>query len=265
MEIDGQISLVTGAARGIGSGIAVALARAGSDVAIADRLGEADGVAAAERVAEEVRSHGRRALLVDCDVSNEAQCQALVKQTIDDLGGLDIVVCNAGIAGIGKLEETSAEQWERVLAVNATGTFLTCRAALPHLLAQQRGSIVNIASVLGLRGVAGRISYTASKFAVVGLTQALAAEVAQRGVRVNCICPSSVRSGMTVGELMDVTGLTDSAEADTLWTKVAKKRLPLGRSVEPDDIGRAVIWLCEADMVTGVSLPVTGGDGFGVE
>ena len=216
----------------------------------------------AEEVAEDLRGIGRRVLPIDCDVSDEAQCNAMVAQTVEGLGGIDVVVCNAGIAGIGKLEETSAEQWERVMSVNATGTFLTCRAALPHLLAQQRGSIVNIASVLGLRGGAGRISYTASKFAVVGLTQSLAAEVAGRGVRVNCICPSSVRSGMTVGELMDVTGVTEPAEADALWTQVAEKRLPLGRSVEPDDIGRAVVWLCESDMVTGVSLPVTGGDGL---
>ena len=253
---------MTGAARGIGRGVAEVLADAGADVAIAARLTEPEVAAEAEAAVAGLRAKGRRAVAIDCDVSDEAQCGAMVERTLEELGGLDIVVCNAGIAGIGKLEDTTAEQWERVLAVNATGTFLTCRAALPHLLEQQRGSIVNIASVVGLRGGAGRISYAASKFAVVGLTQALAAEVAARGVRVNCVCPSSVRSGMTVGELMDVTGVTEAAEADALWTQVAEKRLPLGRSVEPEDIGRAVVWLCESDMVTGVALPVTGGDGL---
>ena len=253
---------MTGAARGIGRGVAEVLADAGADVAIADRLADPEVAKEAETVVAGLRAKGRRAMAIDCDVSNEAQCGAMVARTLEELGGLDILVCTAGIAGIGKLEETHADQWERVLGVNATGTFLTCRAALPHLLGQQRGSIVNIASVLGLRGGAGRISYAASKFAVVGLTQALAAEVADRGVRVNCVCPSSVRSGMTVGELMDVTGVTEPAKADALWTQVAEKRLPLGRSVEPDDIGRAVVWLCEADMVTGVALPVTGGDGL---
>jgi meso-butanediol dehydrogenase/(S,S)-butanediol dehydrogenase/diacetyl reductase len=262
VDLNGRVALVTGAARGIGSGIARELARAGADVAIADIGGDAEVAAAAAAVADEVRGFGRQALTVECDVSDESQCVAMVEQTVDGLGGVDVVVCNAGIAGIGKLEETSAAQWERVLAVNATGTFLTCSAALPHLLEQGRGSIVNIASVLGLRGGSGRISYAASKFAVVGLTQALAGEVAARGVRVNCICPSSVRSVMTVGELMDVTGMTEADQADALWSQVAAKRLPLGRSVEPEDIGRAVVWLCESDMVTGVSLPVTGGDGL---
>jgi NAD(P)-dependent dehydrogenase (short-subunit alcohol dehydrogenase family) len=121
---------------------------------------------------------------------------------------------------------------------------------------------VNIASVLGLQAAGGRASYSASKFAVVGLTQALAAEVGRQGIRVNCICPSSVRSAMTLDELSEVTGVHDPEKADALWTKVAAKRLPLGRSVEPEDIGRAVVWLCEGDVVTGVSLPVTGGEGL---
>jgi meso-butanediol dehydrogenase/(S,S)-butanediol dehydrogenase/diacetyl reductase len=260
VELPGTVAIVTGAARGIGSGIALALARAGSDVAIADRLADPQVAKEADETAAAVRAQGRRALLVDCDVSREVACEAMVGETLAELGGLDVVVCNAGIAGIGKVEDTSTELWERVLAVNTTGTFLSCRAALPHLLAQGRGSIVNIASITGLRGGGGRASYTTSKFAVVGFTQALSAEVAGRGVRVNCVCPSSVRSQMTVGELMDVTGIADVGEADAMWSKVAAKRLPLGRSVEPDDIGRAVVWLCQADMVTGISLPVTGGE-----
>ncbi|MEZ4217323.1 MAG: SDR family NAD(P)-dependent oxidoreductase [Myxococcota bacterium] len=263
MDLRGKIAVVTGAARGIGRGIAVAIARAGCDVAVADLLSADAALAAgAEETARDVAEHGRRALLVDCDVASEAACDALVARALDELGGLHVVVANAGIAGVGDVASTPLAQWERVLRVNATGVFLTCRAALPHLAAQGEGAIVNVASVLGLRASADRVAYSASKFAVVGLTQALAAELAPRGVRVNCICPSSVRSGMTIDELKAHTGVEDDAHADALWTKVAAKRLPFGRSVEPDDIGRAAVWLCESDMVSGVALPVTGGDGL---
>ena len=262
MELQGKVAVVTGAARGIGRGIANELARAGCDVAIADLLSQPSLRSEAEITSKEVEAHGRRALLVDCDVADEATCEAMISQTLSSLGDLHIVVPNAGIAGIGTVENTPLELWERVMRVNATGAFLTCRAALPHLLEHGVGSIVNIASTLGLRASPDRVSYSASKFAVVGLTQALASEVAERGIRVNCICPSSVRSGMTLDELQAVTGVEDAAKADSLWTKVAAGRLPLGRSVEPEDIGRAVVWLCESDMVSGIALPVTGGEGL---
>ncbi|MEE3329966.1 MAG: SDR family NAD(P)-dependent oxidoreductase [Myxococcota bacterium] len=261
MQLSGRVALVTGAARGIGRGVAGALARAGADVAIADLLSNPEVAKDAELAAQEVSEAGQKVALIDCDISNEASCDAMVAETIERLGDLAVVVPNAGIAGIGTVQETSAEQWQRVLSVNATGTFLTCRAVLPRLVSQGEGSIVNIASTLGLKAVAGRASYVASKFAVVGLTKALAAEVASSGVRVNCVCPSSVRSQMTLDELMDITGIEDVGKADSVWTDAAAKRLPLGRSVEPDDIGRAVVWLCEADMVTGIAIPVTGGEG----
>ena len=262
MELEGKVAIVTGGARGIGRGIATELARAGCDIAIGDLLGLDEIAADAKETVARIESHGRRGLAVACDVTQEADCDGLVATAIEELGGLHVVVCNAGVMGISPVAEMATDDWERVLRVNATGTFLTCRAALPHLTAQGSGSIVNIASIAGLRAGGGRSQYTASKFAAVGFTQSLAAEVAKDGVRVNCICPSSVRSMMTVGELADVVGLDDLGEADEMWTKVARKRLPLGRSVEPEDIGQAVVYLCQADMVVGVALPVTGGEGM---
>jgi len=211
---------------------------------------------------EAIRALGRRAEGFACDVTRYADCEALVASTLRAFGRLDIVVCNAGVLGKGPVLEMAPEEWARVLAVNATGTFHTCRAALPHLVAQGRGSIVNVASTTGLRASGGRAHYSASKFAVVGLTQALAAEVAEQGVRVNAVCPAGVRSGMTLGELGEVMGIEDPSKADALWTKVAAKRLPLGRSVEPEDIGRAVVYLCTATAVTGIALPVSGGEGI---
>jgi meso-butanediol dehydrogenase/(S,S)-butanediol dehydrogenase/diacetyl reductase len=262
MELKGKIALVTGAARGIGRGIATELARAGCDVVIGDLLHISEIAAAAKQTLSEIEKFGRRALAVQCDVSQQADCERLVESAVEQLGGLHVVVSNAGVMNIAPVMETQPEDWERVLRINATGTFLICRAALPHLTSQGQGSIVNIASITGLHGSGGRASYSSSKFAIVGFTESLAAEVAKDGVRVNCICPSSVRSQMTVGELADVVGLDDISEADRMWTKVAEKRLPLGRSVEPEDIGQAVVFLSRADMITAVSLPVTGGEGL---
>ena len=262
MELEGRVALVTGGARGIGQGIAAELAAAGANVVIGDLTDRPELEAGAAETVAQVETHGRKALAVRCDVTVEADCDALVAAALDALGRLDIVVCNAGVMGISAVAETTLEEWERVFRVNATGTFLTCRAALPCLTGQGEGAIVNIASVTGLRGSGGRAQYSASKFAVVGFTQALAAEVAKDGVRVNCVCPSSVRSAMTVGELADVVGMDDMGAADEMWTRVAAGRLPLGRSVEPADIGRAVVYLCREDMVTGVALPVTGGEGL---
>jgi NAD(P)-dependent dehydrogenase (short-subunit alcohol dehydrogenase family) len=199
---------------------------------------------------------------LECDVSIEEDCETLILNTVDILGGLDILVCNAGIMQIGGVSDITSEQWKRVLDVNLTGTFQCCRAALPTMLEQGSGAIVNIASTTGLRTGGERVAYSSSKFGVVGLTQALASEVAPKGIRVNCVCPSFVRSGMTLTELMENSGIQDMEEADKTWTRVGQKIGPLGRSVEPSDIGRAVVWLCESDMVVGIALPVTGGNGL---
>jgi len=260
MHLQGKRAVVTGAARGIGRGIAIELARAGCDVAIGDLMGRDEIATAAEETVSAVESLGRRAVAFSCDVSREEDCEALMQGAADALGGIDIVVCNAGIMQLGGLAEITSEQWRTVLDVNLTGAFQSCRAALPHLEAAGGGAIVNIASTTGLRGASGRIAYTSSKFGVVGLTESLADELADRGIRVNCVCPAFVRSNMSIGELMTHSGISDAEKADAAWTKVGRSMGRLGRSVEPDDIGRAVVWLCESDMVVGIALPVTGGD-----
>lgn len=262
MELEGAVAIVTGGARGIGRGIATELARAGCDVAIGDLLGAPEIAAEALETIARVEALGRRALAVPCDVTSQADCDALVASAREELGGLDVLVCNAGIMQIGGVAEITSAQFRKVLDVNLTGAFQTCKAALPHLVEQGRGAIVNVASTTGLRAGAGRVAYSASKFGVVGLTESLAGEVARHGVRVNCVCPAFTRSNMSISELMEQTGIEDFEQADALWTKVGHKRLPLGRSVEPEDIGRAVVWLARADMVVGVALPVTGGEGL---
>lgn len=262
MDLEGRRAVVTGAAQGIGRGIALELARAGCDVLLGDLLDRDETARAAAETVAGVQALGRRAFALRCDVSIEADCQALVQTACEQLGGIDILVCNAGIMQIGGVNDISSEQWRRVLDVNLTGTFQCCKAALGPMLAQGSGVIVNIASTTGLRTSGERVAYSSSKFGVVGLSQALASEVATRGVRVNCVCPAFVRSGMSIGELMQQSGLDDPARADAAWTRLGEKTGPLGRSVEPADIGRAVVWLCESDMVVGIALPVTGGNGL---
>jgi len=203
MELEGKVAIVTGGARGIGRGIATQLARAGCDVLIGDRLDLAEVAADAEETVARVEALGGRCEAIQCDVTREADNEALVAHAIAELGGLHVVACNAGVMNIAPVSETTLADWQRVMDVNATGVFLTCRAALPHLTGQGQGSIVVTASAAGLRAGGGRSPYSSSKFAVVGFTQALAAEVAKDGVRVNCVCPASVRSEMTVGELDD--------------------------------------------------------------
>ncbi len=262
MKLEGSRAIVTGAARGIGRGIALELARTGCDVIVGDLLDRPEIAEAASETVSAIEALGRRALSIRCDVSVETDCEALVRAALEEFGGLDILVCNAGIMQIGGVSDITSEQWRRVLDVNLTGTFQCCRAALPSMLEQARGIIVNVASTTGLRTGGERVAYSSSKFGVVGLSQALASEVAPKGVRVNCVCPAFVRSDMSVGEMMLHAGIEDPVEADAAWTRLGEKTGPLGRSVEPSDIGRAVVWLCESDMVVGIALPVTGGSGL---
>jgi NAD(P)-dependent dehydrogenase (short-subunit alcohol dehydrogenase family) len=260
MNLEGRKAVVTGAAQGIGRGIATELARAGCDVAIGDLLSRPKTHEAAAGTVSRIEALGRRGFAIECDVAVDAACEGLMRDANEALGGIDILVCNAGIMQVGGVADITSEQWRRILDVNLTGTFQCCKAALPYM--DRGASIVNIASTTGLRTGPERVAYSSSKFGVVGLTQSLASECAPKGVRVNCVAPSFVRSEMTLQELMANTGISDVEQADQAWTKVGQNIGPLGRSVEPEDIGRAVVWLCESDMVIGIALPVTGGSGL---
>src|SRR5215470_4980954 len=199
-SLNGQVALVTGGGRGIGRGIALALANAGADVAIAEvdqvtsaaqhyRAAELSGVRAAEVTAGDVRALGRRAVAIRADVTRAADVGAMVDTVVAQLGGLDVLVCNAGVVHVAPVEKLTEEAFDLTLAVNVKGVFLCCKAAIPALKQRPGASIINIASVAGKNGAPGMAHYCASKFAVVGFTNALAKEVAPTGVRVNAICP----------------------------------------------------------------------------
>ena len=187
----GRAAIVTGAGRGIGRSIALALARNGAFVSLASRT-EAD----LRTVQSEIEAFGGRAISLPTDVSREAEVIALVRKTVERFGRLDILVNNAGIGIFGPLIETTAEQWDRLMAVNARGPFLLCREAIPYLRRQRQAFIVNITSVLGVKGYVNQAAYSASKHAVMGMSKALAKEVQEDGIRVHAICPGGVDTQM---------------------------------------------------------------------
>jgi meso-butanediol dehydrogenase/(S,S)-butanediol dehydrogenase/diacetyl reductase len=256
----GRNALVTGAARGIGRGIALALADAGMNVALADLAGGASGAsyelagaAELEASAKEVEARGVRALALVCDVRSAAQAAAAVERTAQQLGSLDLLVNNAGVVHFDGLASFPEERWDLLFDVNVKGTFLMCRAALPELVAA-KGAIVNIASVAGKRGYAGGSGYCASKFAVVGLTQSLAMELAPQGVRVNAVCPGILGTHMWHSHLA-----SPERGGQVAYEAAIARMVPLGREQTAVDIGQAVLYLASAPNVTGVALNVAGG------
>jgi meso-butanediol dehydrogenase/(S,S)-butanediol dehydrogenase/diacetyl reductase len=265
--LTGKVALVTGGGRGIGRGIALALADAGADVALAEvetlrpgaqQYGDAweSGLAAAERTAVEITAKGRRASAIAADVTCKADCERMVAETERRLGGLDVLVCNAGVVSIAPVAAMDEATWDLTFAVNVKGVFLSCQAAIPAL-ARRGGSIVNVASVAGKNGAPGLAHYCASKFAVVGFTNALAKELAAADIRVNAICPGILRTQMWeyLAETLRQAGET----RDDAWQRYVKMLIPLGRPQTPEDIGRAAVYLATAPNVTGQAINVDGG------
>ncbi len=186
-QLTEQVALVTGAGRGIGRSIALALAGEGARVALVART-----EAQLHAVQAEIEARGGQALSLPADVSDEAAVKALVRATVQTFGRLDIVVNNAAIGVFGPLAETRADDWDRVMAVNVRGPFLLCREAIPYLKQQPRSFIINMNSVVGVKGYVNQALYGASKHALLGLTKVLAKEVQADGIRVHAICPGGV-------------------------------------------------------------------------
>lgn len=240
-----SVAFVTGAARGIGRTVALTLAERGYRIA-------ANDLRAPDETLGELARTGAESLSVPGDVSDEATVRAMVESVMGEFGRVDVLVNNAGISAITPAEETTLEDWNRTLAVNLTGPFLTCREFGRVMLEQREGSIVNISSVAGLLGIGDRAAYNASKHGLVGLTRTLAAEWGGRGVRVNAVCPGWVKTEMDE-EDQGAGGYTD---ADI------EGRTPMGRFAAPEDIARAVAFLADPEWsgyVNGHTLSVDGG------
>lgn len=243
MTLEGRVSLITGAAQGIGKEIALELARAGSDIAVADILFDK-----AEQTAREIEALKRKAKAYHMDVSDTDEVQQTVNQIAKDFSKIDILVNNAGITRDSLLIRMKRDDWDRVLSINLTGVFNCTQAVLRWMLKQRFGRIVNIASVVGLMGNAGQSNYAASKAAIIGFSKSIAREIASRGITVNVIAPGYIDTPMT-------QRLPDEVKKGFL------NQIPIPRLGLPQDIAKGTAFLVsdDAEYITGQVLNINGG------
>lgn len=243
MKFEGKTAIVTGGSRGIGRAICLELAAGGANVVLC----YAGNEAAARETARDIEALGAKVLAVRCDVADAAQVDALVKAAVEAFSRIDILVNNAGITRDNLLMRMSEADFDAVIDANLKGTFLCMKAVSRLMLKQRYGRIVNLSSVVGLRGNAGQVNYAASKAGVIGMTKSLAKELASRGVTVNAVAPGFIETDMTAA-------LPEAAQAAALGS------IPMNRLGAPEDVARAVAFLAgDAAYITGQVLAVDGG------
>ena len=244
MKLEGKKALVTGASRGIGRAIALALAAEGADVAV----NYAGSEAAAKAVAAEIEAMGRKAMVIQADISSNEAATAMIDQAVKEFGRIDVLVNNAGITRDGLLMRMKEEDWDAVLTTNLKGVFNCTKAAIKYMMKQKAGHIVSISSVVGEMGNAGQANYAAAKAGVIGFTKAVAKEVAARGITVNAVAPGFIKT--------DMTAVLNEKQVEGMLTTIPLKRLG-----DPSDIAKAVVFLAseDANYITGQTINVDGG------
>jgi len=251
-RVSGKVALITGGGSGIGRATAIAFAREGAKVAIADYNREGG-----ERTVQTIKNSGSEAMFIEVNVAVAKQVETMVAQAVETYGRLDCAFNNAGIEGeMGhgapiNIADCSEENWSRIIAINLTGVFLCMKYEIPQMLKQGGGSIVNTASAAGLIGLPGGTAYVASKHGVAGLTKSAALEYGRAGIRINAVCPGFIRTAM-VERIIDRGSISE----DAMITAE-----PIGRIGKPEEIANAVLFLCsdDASFVTGLPMPVDGG------
>lgn len=254
IRLTGRCALVTGGGRGIGAATAMALAKAGASVAVVSRNEEQ-----VVEVATRLREEGHLAFAFRCDVARPFEVRDVTMAAQEAMGRVDILVNNAGTARSGPLRSTTLDEWNHLMAVNATGTFLFTKALLPGMLERGWGRVVNVASIAGLAGGKYISAYTASKHAVVGFTRAVAAEVEGSGVTVNAVCPGYVNTPLTEQALSRITAKTGKSYQEALAALL--KQAGQYRLIPPVEVAEAVLDLCgeEAAGTNGEAIPMDGG------
>ncbi|MGG3913174.1 3-oxoacyl-[acyl-carrier-protein] reductase [Bacillus sp. es.034] len=244
MNLEGKVALVTGASRGIGREIALELAREGCHVAV----NYAGSEAKANEVVDEIKSMGREAIAVQCNVSDAEGVQAMVKETIGEFGSIDILVNNAGITKDNLLMRMKETEWDDVININLKGVFLCTKAVTRQMMKQRSGRIINISSIVGVSGNPGQANYVAAKSGVIGLTKTTARELAPRGITVNAVAPGFISTDMT-------DQLPEDVRSEML------KQIPLSRFGAPGDIAKVVTFVASdsASYMTGQTLHIDGG------
>ena len=243
-DLQGKVSLVTGASRGIGAAIAISLANAGSDVVINYRSEQN----AADEVVNAIKNAGGNAQRCKFDVTNALEVTREIDRVAAELGHIDILVNNAGINRDKTFLNMSGEDWEQVISTNLTGVFNVTKAALPHMLSRGWGRVVNISSVIGIMGNIGQSNYAASKAGILGFSRSIAKELASKGITVNVVAPGFTSTGM-------VNSLSQAVK-DSLIA-----RIPLKRFATPREVGDLVAFVCSprADYITGEVFSISGG------
>jgi len=256
-DLQGKVAIVTGAARGLGEALAHRLGQEGAHVVVGD-IADRKAEAVAQAIAQ---AHGVKTLWVHADVTDLAQTEAMVRLTVETLGGLDIVISNAGIIFAGGITEIDPVLWRKVIEVNLVGYFNLARAAAPVLKSQKSGTIIQINSKSGKKGSYKNSAYAASKFGGIGLTQSLALELAEYNVRVNSICPGNLLdSPLWVGSLYEQYAKRWGITEEEVRAKYMAQ-VPLGRGCTYDDVANLMVFLAsdESCYVTGQAINVTGG------
>ncbi|MAF85954.1 MAG: hypothetical protein CL875_05705 [Dehalococcoidales bacterium] len=247
MKLSGKVALITGSGSGIGKAAALLFAKEGASIAVSDI-----NLSSAEQATEAIKQLGGRAIAIRADVSDAGDVDMMVDKVIKELGGIHILVNNAGIPGENlPTIESSVEHWDKVVRVNLRGTYLCSRRSGQWMVSNKAGKVLNIASIVGLAGFVARASYGPAKAGIVNLTQTLAVEWAKYNINVNCIAPGFVMTPLD-GDLI---------RSGRLNLELIEKRIPLGHRAQPDDIAKAALFLVSDDAryITGVTLPVDGG------
>ncbi len=244
MLLDGKVAMVTGASRGIGRSVAIALAKAGAKVII----NYAGNVVAAQEVKDLIEAAGGQSMIVQADVASDEAVAAMVKDTMDAFGQIDILVNNAGITRDNLLMRMKEGDWDAVMNTNLKGVFVCTKAVSRVMMKQKSGKIINMTSVVGIMGNAGQSNYAAAKAGVIGFTKSMAKELATRGITVNAVAPGFINT--------DMTAVLSDQLKDELATKI-----PVGRLGNPEDVAAAVLFLVSdaANYITGQTLNVDGG------